>query len=230
MTNRQLTVRLKALADKYTPTVFYDIGANNPFDRRSGAIGFWRRLFPSADFYLFESAESHLQKLEKSGLPFEICTLGSKDGKTTCFYSHKHDTFATGASCYLENTDFFDPTRTKARKVKTKTLDKVVRERKWPKPDLIKIDTQGSELDILLGAKSCVRSANVIICEVKLQQYNKGAPFAFKIEEHLWKSGFRLIEVLSTSYVNGWAIESDFLFARKDHFLAQAGPFSWRKN
>ena len=41
---------------------------------------------------------------------------------------------------------------------------------------MIKIDTQGSELDIIKGGKNIISQAKYVILELSLKEYNKNAP------------------------------------------------------
>jgi hypothetical protein len=59
-----------------------------------------------------------------------------------------------------------------------------------PLPDLIKIDTQGSELDILKGAEYCLKNASVLILELPLISYNIGSPNISEIIEYLRSKRF----------------------------------------
>ena len=229
MRDKLLHCRLGFLSKNFRPKIIFDVGANDPFDKKSGALGFWKKFFPKSDFYLFEAAESFRPKLEKSELPYEICLLGSKRRAKRTFYQHKDDPESAGASCYLENSDFYTKGSILKKRLTTETLDDVVARRKWPAPNLIKIDTQGAELDVLRGASKCLAAADAVICEVKLQEYNRAAPFAFQVEEFLWMHNFRLLDILSLHYLNNWAIEADMLFVKRDHPLASIKKFSWKQ-
>ncbi len=63
-------------------------------------------------------------------------------------------------------------------------------ENNLPLPDLMKIDTQGSELDILKGAEYCLKNASVLILELPLIRYNIGSPNIAEILEHLRSKRF----------------------------------------
>lgn len=58
----------------------------------------------------------------------------------------------------------------------TMTLDTVVARRNFPLPDLVKIDVQGSEVDIIKGGQSCISHARHLIVELQNVNYNEGAP------------------------------------------------------
>lgn len=76
-------------------------------------------------------------------------------------------------------------------KVKTFTLDELVKHRKVPPPDFLTLDTQGTEYDILSGARKVLRD-NVLglIIEVEFHELYKGQKLFGDICNLLQKKGF----------------------------------------
>lgn len=83
--------------------------------------------------------------------------------------------------------------------------------------DLIKIDTQGSELDILLSAGEYLAKISVIKCEVEFVSLYKGQPLFDDVVRELSKNGFRYIGLFDGSNLADKMIWGDALFIRK-HF------------
>jgi FkbM family methyltransferase len=99
-----------------------------------------------------------------------------------------NDEFHTGNSYYREDTKAFD--NIEPVEVSAVSLDKYVSDNNLPLPDLIKIDTQGSELDILKGASNCLKNASVLILELPLLPYNIGSPNIAEIIDYLRSKRF----------------------------------------
>jgi len=55
---------------------------------------------------------------------------------------------------------------------------------------IIKLDTQGSELDILRGGSSLIEKADVIIMEISYIEFNEGAPTAEETIDYMKTIGF----------------------------------------
>jgi len=106
--------------------------------------------------------------------------LSDREKKVNFYINNE---FHTGNSYYKEDTKEFD--NIEPVEVTTISLDKYVAENNMPLPDLIKIDTQGSELDILKGAEYCLKNASVLILELPLIPYNIGSPGMVEILEYL---------------------------------------------
>ena len=82
--------------------------------------------------------------------------------------------------------------------------------------DLIKIDTQGSELDIIIGGKNLCSHAQGILLEVSLEPYNDSAPLKDEVDIFMKDFGFapRLILGQSHHPIHGHVIQHDILYMK----------------
>lgn len=144
--------------------VVYDIGARH---------GEWSKtlvkFFPKFTPYLFEANDGCTPLLDDAGFPYFISIL-SNEIRYAKFYNNN----STGNSLYRENTDAFS--NCSPSYIKTNTLHNLVDSLNIPYPDFIKLDTQGSELDVLSGANDIVSDAKIILMEIPIVEYNSGAP------------------------------------------------------
>lgn len=164
------------------PSVIYDIGAS---------LLHWTRkakdVWPNAQYFLADATETTREFLAASGYPYYLGVLSDEDGKLVTFYEDPQN--PGGNSYYKENTQFYSEEHGKPRI--SLTLDTVTA--KLPKPDLIKIDVQGAELDILRGGKECLASAKDVILEAQHVDYNIGAPKFDEVIEFMKENGFELV-------------------------------------
>jgi hypothetical protein len=113
--------------------------------------------------------------------------LSDTDNKVVKFYHNECN--PGGNSYYKENSEYF--TYNKYIEMKTSTLDSVVKQKKFPLPDLVKIDVQGAEIDILHGGINTIGNAQRLILELQNVEYNKGAKLVNEslpiIESMGWK-------------------------------------------
>ncbi|MEM7644356.1 MAG: FkbM family methyltransferase [Pseudomonadota bacterium] len=65
-----------------------------------------------------------------------------------------------------------------------------------PKPDLLKMDTQGAELDILDGGRRILSDAVAIVPEVRFFQLYEGEPMLGRVDVRLREMGFMLHKIL----------------------------------
>ena len=114
-------------------------------------------------------------------------------------------------------------------KVKTNTLDNFCKIKKIKRVDLLKIDVEGSELDVLRGAKKLLNSVNIIQLEI-LQRKNKFLLEKNKILIFLKKYNFKLVKEKKIPSVGilSSSISEDLLLIAKDitfNFFLRAKPF-----
>ena len=100
-------------------------------------------------------------------------------------------------------------------KVKTNTLDNFCKIKKIKRVDLLKIDVEGSELDVLRGAKKLLKSVSIIQLEI-LQRKNKFSLEKNKILVFLKKNNFKLIKEKKIPSVGilSSSISEDLLFIK----------------
>ena len=159
--------------------VVYDIGANR---------GQWTRdLRNSCDkdivCYLFEPNRFHNQSLKATGSPY-FNVLFSDVTEEVEFYSIN----GTGDSIFREVSKLYD--EVKPIKMKTEVLEDFVMQNKLPRPDLIKLDTQGSELKILHGAMKLLGTVKFLVLECSIMEFNSGAPTISEVTSFLKGQGF----------------------------------------
>ncbi len=181
------------ISQHIVPRFVIDIGAR---------LGDWAKeakaAWPEAQFLLIEGNLECQPTLDSSGFHYAMALLSDKE-KVVDFYTIKDCPMATGASYYREKTPFFADDKVKVEKYKTTTLDYI-----WeraiavpdPHPLLVKIDTQGSELDILAGAEKLLKEVDAVVMEISHVEYNIGAPSSKDAAIFMAKHGFYAAEKL----------------------------------
>ena len=182
---------------------FLDIGAN---------VGnfsmFMRRTFPEMEILMLEANLFCDKALEATGIPYEIVCLSNEE-KEVKFYYEDTNFHGTGASYYLEKTPHYS--KQQHSLLKTRMLDDVVGDRSF---DFIKMDTQGSELDILRGGTKTVAKAKYVLLELSLVEYNENAPLKAEVMEYMKSIGFEPLELIDVHYHNGIMIQEDWIFTK----------------
>jgi FkbM family methyltransferase len=162
------------------------------------AIPFILQQLPSLKFVeMIEANELHRPDLEKIAetykIPFHIEVLSDEIKEVTFHLDGLGaDSTGPGNSYYLEDTHHYLNTPSEIRI--TNTLDNIY-DGSYTF-DLIKMDTQGSELDIIKGGKFLINKAKGIILEENVYRYNFGAALHSEIKEYMESIGFVLAELL----------------------------------
>jgi FkbM family methyltransferase len=204
-------IRLKQIG--FTPAVIYDLGAHR---------GDWTReiskIYPSAEYLLFEANADHVQYLRHTGHRYFISALGSDDSQNKPFYLPKKGN-SLGASFYMERTPHYDDGNLLIRSIPIARLDTLVREQVLPLPNLMKLDVQGAEIDVLTGAPNCVMSCTALITEVSLVNYNKGAPLFADVVSWITQRGFFCVDICELHrWKHNCIFQIDLLFVREQLF------------
>lgn len=193
------------------PTRAIDIGAH---------VGnFTKQLsyrYPSCKTVMIEANPNCEQYLRLLSKPYHIMALSDKEGYAD-LYVEKINPVATGASIYKENTDWYGEGKYETVRVSTRTLDSLNIYDNKP-IDFIKIDVQGSELDILNGASQTMNRTEYVSCEVALAQYNQGAPLIGEVVDKMRDYGFCIIDIVEyhsfPQLYDGAYFQLDLLFKK----------------
>ena len=194
----------------FEPKSILDIGAN---------VGQFyneiKNIFPNSYYYLIEGSESCEVVLETLNVDYSICLLSDSE-KEVDFYIRKNEPRCTGNSIYRENTSFYDDDQILIEKKQTKTLSNLLNNQKF---DLIKIDVQGSEIDIINGGLDIIKEAKGILMEVSLMEYNQNAPTKEFVYEYMDNLGFKPVELIGNINhpLTYELIQQDILFLNKKY-------------
>lgn len=146
----------------FYPKTILDIGANLGFTAKIA-----QDTWPDAYLLLFEANDQCKKYLKKYNCVYKL--LGDQN-KTVSFYKSKLDLYGSGCSIYKEISDVYDEKNIIVETKQVYRLDDCV-DRYF---DFIKIDTQGSEYDIILGGINTISRSKVIVVETSVIPTNDG--------------------------------------------------------
>ena len=103
------------------------------------------------------------------------------------------------------------------RHLELRTIDKFVDSVGLSHIDILKIDTQGSEYDILLGCSNLLREnrINVIHVELTLTDMYQGSARVDEIIKLLYDNNFALCGIYRQHFQNGYLSWADGLFVNR---------------
>ena len=185
-------MNLPLISKYFTPTLILDIGGHT-----GEFYSLARTAFPNSYVFIIEGNKECEPYLKKLGTRYLIRLLGKENTKTI-FYKTKSDPISTGNSIYKEITPHFKGEQVIEEEVELRTIDSTFKEETYF--DLIKIDTQGAELDILRGGSRIAKKAKGILLEVSYTEYNEGAPLYDEVVKFMDEYGFVEKEILSEIY------------------------------
>ena len=193
----------------YAPRTLLDVGAHlGSFAKE------FLEVFPDCAPTLIEP--NPFCRTELAELGFERHEVAASDAPGRAeLYLSKEWLQSTGTSLYRENTEFFRDAVVAKHEIDKVRLDDLFRGRQF---DFVKIDTQGSELDVLRGGETILRQADYILVEISLVEYNIGGARAEAVFAQLASMGFRCTDATEfhrlAGVQGGNLLQMDFLFER----------------
>ena len=175
-----------------------------------------RSYFPKASYYLFEPNEIHNSSITKHGFKSLNLLLGKESNLEVNFYTRGQ----TGDSYFVERNPEYTGT---AKKMLTTTLSDFVESSGLRAPDFLKLDTQGSELDILKGFEGHLNQIKIILVELPITSYNVGAPTLSDVVSFLESHNFVPVYLSEIHTAIGILVQIDVAFMQKDLFKSIFG-------
>jgi len=205
---------------------FVDVGANT-----GQTIDLVRKDFKNAKIYSFEPTPNLVKQLEDkykkdTGVTISEKALADFDGESKFYvstYSPTNSMLVPDIELYTEiHSDRADDLKNlKEIIVPVTTLSNWYKANNFTERiDVLKIDTQGTELQVLKGAEDLLKNKiKIIILEIQFVNFYKGSPPYYKIFEFLYNHEFNLLDFFNNMRLNNLEIiESDLIFLKRDYF------------
>jgi FkbM family methyltransferase len=202
------------------PTII-DVGAN-----KGQTIDFFKKIFPKVKIYAFEPSKTFefLKKkyFKNKNIKLSSFAIDKKSSKKIFYYHTFKSNNTSGLSGFYKiNKNSKDHIRinTSARNEVLKnsnhsylvdcvSLDDFFKKNK--RVDLLKIDTQGNELNVLKGSKKLLKNVKFIKLEIMLYDYYEKNYFFSDIELFLKRFNFKIFNILEVQQ-NPVNLKTDWL-------------------
>lgn len=209
------TLELLELVRPLNPGMIFDIGAHS---------GTWtllaKALYPHAQIHAFEPFASHADKFEiflkgAEKVALHRIALGGEERNAIL-----HITDFSDASSILELADEgrrqWSLSEVSAAPVKLHKLDDFIAHNGLRRPDLIKIDVQGFEVEVFRGAPTTLRHVQAVIAECSFKQFYKAQCHFDNVVGHLATHGLFVHAFGARTAVGKPLVQADVLFTRRD--------------
>lgn len=147
-----------------------------------------RDIWPEAQITMVEANRDKSPILtpvaERLGAQLQFEVLGPEDGREVVF-----QVMESGSSVLPENS----PVARREEGRHARRLDTLL---EADRPDFIKLDVQGYELEVLRGAPDILAGAQAVLLEVSLIEINRGAPLMAEVVGFMAERGFEICDIL----------------------------------
>jgi FkbM family methyltransferase len=191
-----------------------DVGAN-----RGQFAAVARRLFPAARIYSFEPLTGPAAEFKKAlgrdrGIQLFNNAVGPVSGSLPIYVTNKDDSSSLLKPSAMQG-DIFGIKTEQMNHVTVRRLSECLTKEDIVAPALLKIDVQGSELDVLKGAHDLIDHFDAIYVECSFIQLYENQPLFGDIVEWTAPRGFQLVGVYNqcADPTHG-PVQADFLFLK----------------
>ena len=203
---------LQVLLRREKQPIIFDVGANT-----GQSIDRFRSLFPESKIYSFEPDKVSFKLLRENyssdGLhAFEIA-LGDEPGTAKLYLNTSKD-----MNSLLRSENPHWGHRDGEDEVTVSTVDKFCEENGVTHINLLKTDTQGFELQVLMGCSRMLseKRIDLVTMEVIFSNMYEGISPFDEVYRFMLDNGFQLVSFYKFYHLNQRANWSDALFARVD--------------
>jgi FkbM family methyltransferase len=225
----ELTLFAKLKNYGYSPAVVYDIG---------GSDGTWSRVvsevFDKSQFHLFEPLAPYFEGYratlkrnlaDHANFQLHPIALSAETGRSEiCITSD-------GVGSSLIDMGNYDGVKSRVV-VESWRLDDYAKASNLALPNMLKMDVQGTELEILKGGTETIRSADVVLIESWFYRgYGQRTALIGELIEYLEPLGFVLTD-LGGQYIGNrhqqFTVDAFFMNTRfLDSFKESSGNWNW---
>ena len=178
------------------PTIF-DVGSH-----QGKMTSLFKSIYNDSKIFCFDPNKDFNLKVKKIDKNIKIYNFafGNKIEKKKLFLNNIDLTNSLAeineGSIYLKIKNFIvkKPKKKFFKKIKVFTLNNFCKQNKIKKIDLLKIDVEGYEYMVLLGAKDFLKNVDYIMLEIQQNNMYKNYS-SIKIENFLKKNNFKLIKI-----------------------------------
>lgn len=173
--------------------------------------------FPKAQLILIEAVREYEPELKEISRKYRgdyvIAAATSMPGEIVI---NVHSDHMGGSSVLLETME--GDVNGFQRKINAIRVDDLIKERNLPGPYLLKVDVQGAELDVLDGASGILDDTQLILLEVSMYQFMKGAPQFYDVIEYMKQHGFAAYDIYGGSVrpLDGALGQVDIAFVKEN--------------
>jgi FkbM family methyltransferase len=226
---------LKHLIPQSSP-VLLDVGANV-----GQTLEEFKTCWPESSLHCFEpqqecweSLEAQAKRFGQKGCTINKFAVGSKNSTDETFYSHDINSEISGFnkinlesldSIHLKNLKESDENKVEEykktinfeRKVDVMRMDSYLKEKGIDHINLLKIDTQGFEMEVLSGMGPMLENVDVVVTELMFFDYYEKSLSFSDLEKFLIPAGLHLYDInhIAKNPMNGRTDWVDVIYVNK---------------
>lgn len=172
-----------------------------------------KQVYPDIKIIGVEANRNCENDLKNKNIEYKIECLSDKEEDVNFYITNLTDGKCTGASFLKEKHGIhYQEGNYTSQLIRTKTLNNLFKNETF---DLIKLDTQGSELKIINGGLDLILKSKFIILETNIIQYNENAPLQEEVFSFLKNINFTpYLKIGESKFPDGRIFQEDYIFKK----------------
>ena len=217
---------IKRMGNKSKYKIIFDVGAND-----GGSISRFKKMFSKTKIHCFEPTEYLIEKIKNSfnlnNIYLNNIALGNKNRERNFFFynADRVNSFypmEEGSKYKIQRSpkNIIDKKEI-VKKIKTVTLDHYCQKNNISHIHLLKIDTQGSEAEVLQGAVRLLKKQKIDVIELEyiFGIAHKNSNSLYQIEMILNKYKYKLIAIENSGNIISFSnYQTNLIYCKKKIF------------
>jgi FkbM family methyltransferase len=180
-----------------------------------------RRLHPSAQIIAFEPLPAAVRRYSRvfegdQRVVLHRVAVGKTSEEADFHVSASDDSSSLLPITALQESTFPGTEQRGVERVSVLPLNEVLDSSQLTPPALLKIDVQGTELNVLLGVGELLGLLDYVLVEASFVELYSGQALAHEVIAHLAERGFVLGGIYNpTTDAEGRSVQADFFFTRR---------------
>lgn len=193
--------------------ILFDVGANV-----GQTIKDFKEVFNNSTVHAFEPSPDTFNILKTNTTHFKDVVywnygVGSTSGDLLLNeYNHSN------TNSFLDIHNYENKNLKSTSQVKVITIDQFIRDNDIKKIDVLKIDTEGFELEVFKGAETSLKSGKIdlLFFEVNFIETHKDSPKMSQLWDFITEIGFKLVSIYPVVHKKNMAVYTNVLFKYKN--------------
>jgi FkbM family methyltransferase len=199
---------------KVQKPMLFDVGAN-----LGQTVKDFKEVFRNSTIHAFEPSPETFKILKEKSSKFKDINLWNFGIGSKCENLIFNEYKLSNTSSFLKIRNIDAKNIKRRTLIETTTIDKFCEEKKIEKIDILKIDTEGFELEVMKGAKKLMANGKIglLFLEARFIDSHDDMPSFSALWDFVISNGFELVSIYPVVHRKNMAVYTNVLFKHNNY-------------